>query len=198
MQSNLEGFSLQTGLFSLPCMAEFMEYQARNLFSGKRLSPYIWWLAAVKEAALTLLLFLSKSQFKGKKPNPQQEGEGAGAQRQFPAAWYNLSPLTWASSGIGVSKLGSHHPLHMAGTAFGLGDEQREIFLQLSQCCNEVTLSPPSFSYLFSWHFSERQRICFPFAVLLLETVIALWTFRSRKPIKGPRGQGFSASQHIP
>lgn len=40
MQRNLEGFSLQTGLFSLPCIAEFIEYQARNL-REKTLSMYM-------------------------------------------------------------------------------------------------------------------------------------------------------------
>lgn len=80
-----------------------------------------------------LAFFPLQKPIQGTKPNPQQGGEGTGAQRQFPAVWYNFLPLTWASSGTGVSKLGSHHPLYMAGTTFGLGDEQSEISLQLSQ-----------------------------------------------------------------
>lgn len=113
-----------------------------------------------------LAFFPLQKPIQGTKPNPQQGGEGTGAQRQFPAVWYHFLPLTWASSGTGVSKLGSHHPLYVAGTTFGLGDEQSEISLQLSQCCDEMTESS-IFQLLiflaFQWKAENLFSICCTF-----------------------------------
>lgn len=137
---------------------------------------------------------------------PQQRGEGAGPQRQLAvqsvAVQDHLLAPPWAPPRRWVWTWVCHwvpttHLLCL-GLPLASGMQGGKFPFSSINYCNKVTSSPASFGYLFSWHFRGSQRICFPFAVLLPETVIALWTYRSRKPIKGPRGQGFSASQHIP
>lgn len=224
--SQLSSSAQGTWLFSLDDLASVATVRLVIAKAGSSVSPYLclsscivldiylriplWWLAVVKEAALPLPLshlprpcfcsFLTANS-KAQNNPPVKRWRSWTPEAVSSSLVSSLSSNISPSREMGVNtalSLRSHHPPPMVGTSSGLGVKGGKFPFSSVNCCNEVTLSPPSFGYLFSWHFSESQRICFPFAVLLPETVIALWTYRSRKPIKGPRGQGFSASQHIP